>query len=222
MRFSLYPKKQKKLAHKKGFTLLETLVAIFLLTLALTGPIYIATLAIRSSVESRDNISAYYLAEEVVEAIRNIRDTRSLSREVSIQGAGWLRDLSPGIGSVTSPADCFNRYGDIVNVCSMSRLGSENLYIFETCIGGLCAPLTFNPASNDGIIYGGQGAGSINSKFTREFYIESAMQDPAANTAYPVAEANLVVTVRWQDKGRDRQFQLVEHLHNLEYVKYEN
>lgn len=207
---------------RKGFTLLETLVAIFLLTLALTGPIYIATLAIRSSVESRDSISAYYLAEEVIEAIRNKRDTRSLSRTALPDGSEWLRDAAPKTDSVTGTTDCFNKNGTIDRICTMVRDPILSGYLFRACTGDICEPLSFNADPVDGIIYGDNTGSLTNSKFTREFYIESASQDPAAGTSNPLREANLVVTVKWQDKGRDKQFQLVERLHNLQYLQYEN
>ncbi|MBC7766986.1 type II secretion system protein, partial [Arenimonas sp.] len=64
----------RKLNQNKGFTLLETLVAIFILTLSLTGPVYIASVAFHNTIDSRDNISAQYIAEEVIEVIRNKRD----------------------------------------------------------------------------------------------------------------------------------------------------
>jgi prepilin-type N-terminal cleavage/methylation domain-containing protein len=217
-----YKKIKKRLNTKKGFTLLETLIAIFLLTLALTGPIYIATLALRSSIESRDSISAYYLAEEVVEVIRNKRDTRSLSKTLASDGSEWLRDASPKTDSVTGAANCFNENNDIENICIMVRDPATRQYGFSECVGGACEPLSFNSDPTNGIIYGDSTNLQTNSKFTREFYIETAAQDPAANTSTPVREVNLVVTVKWQDKGRDKQFQIVERLYNLQYTQYEN
>lgn len=220
-----YIKKIKQHAKKrsqKGFTLLETLVAIFLLTLALTGPIYIATLALRSSIESRDSISAYYLAEEVVEVIRNNRDTRSLNRDANLDGSDWLKNVDPNTGSVTSPANCFNSSGSTDNICTMSRDASTRMYVFEPCVSGECSPLSFNADASQGIIYGDVNGGETESKFTREFYIESGFQDPNAGTDNPLREAKIVVTIRWQDKGRDKQFQLVEYLYNLQYLDYEH
>ena len=214
-------KSRTKSKQQGGFTLLETLVAIFILSLALTGPIYIATLAIRSSVESRDSISAYYLAEEAIEVIRNRRDTRSLYRGGDLDGHDWLKYTLPTTGSVTDGIDCFNGVGATENVCTMTRNSSGGGYTFEACPTGegSCPALSFNPTSSTGIIYGETGITAETSKFSREFYLQTAPGDTGTGDN-PQREVNLVVTVRWQDKGRNKQFSLVERLHNLQYINY--
>lgn len=205
---------------QQGFTLLETLVAVFLLTLALTGPIYIATLAIKSSVESRDSISAYYLAEEAIEVVRNIRDTRAMNENSAVGGGEWLKDTS---GSITGGIECFNAFGSANNICTMNRNPATGGYVFTKCNGGVdtCDPLSFSADISGGIIYGNSTGASATSKFSREVYFESAKQDAGAATIDPVSEVNFVVTIKWKDKGRDKQFKLVERLHNLQYLYYE-
>lgn len=201
-------KHKKKLNHKKGFTLLETLVAIFILTLALTGPIYIATLAIRGSVESRDNISAYYLAEEAIEAIRNKRDEISLTND---NDAEWLN-------GITGDANCKNSSSEVsLRYCYMTREGSTGKYKFIEYSGNP-SPLSFNPTGNS-IIYGEDGVGFGESKFTREIYLKVADQDGSTNSDAN-REVDVVVTVKWEDRGRDRQLQLIERLHNQQYADY--
>ena len=187
----------KKIKHrfntKKGFTLLETLVAIFILTLALTGPIYIATLAIRGSVDSRDNISAYYLAEEAIEAARNKRDTAVLT-STPFALVAWDNAFTA----------CYT------NACSLSR-ETNGSYSFSQC-SGVCLPLSFDP-QNPTVIYAGTApTGSvIDSKFTRSISFQEIN---------PNQEIKMTVTISWKNKGRDKEFQIVEHLHNLEYGKY--
>lgn len=192
---------------QRGFTLLETLVAVFILTLALTGPIYIATLAIRSSVESRDNVSAYYLAEEAIEAIRNNRDTIALTDSTD---ANW-------VNTITGNVDCKNANTvSSPNTCYMTR-DAGGVYRFTQCAGS-CPALAFNP--NGSIIYGEDSvSGYQNSKFTREIYLQVGSQDGSTGST-PLREIKVVVTVKWQDRGRDRQLQLVERLHNQQYKYY--
>jgi prepilin-type N-terminal cleavage/methylation domain-containing protein len=206
MLYTFFKKIKYNKSQKKGFTLIETLVAVFILTLALTGPIYIATLAIRSSVESRDNVSAYFLAEEAIEVVRNNRDNKSLQSDVS--DANWLSDITGG-------ADCINNAGDTSTVCVLTR--DNTGYSFSQCVG-TCPPLAFNPTGD--IIYGDDSvSGSARSKFTREIYLQTADQDTGTGINAE-KEINLVVTITWQDKGRDRRFQITERLHNQKYIKY--
>ena len=59
---------------KKGFTLIETLVAIAVLVIAIAGPLTIANKALTSALYSRDQSIASNLAQESMEIIKNTRD----------------------------------------------------------------------------------------------------------------------------------------------------
>lgn len=71
-----------------GFTLLETIVAISVLSFAISGPLTLASYAIRLGGYSQNQITAFYLAEEAVEYVKNQRDNNVLS------GANWLSGIS--------------------------------------------------------------------------------------------------------------------------------
>ena len=58
----------------RGFTLLETFVAITILMFAVVGPLTIVSKALNASYDSRDQITAFYLAQDAIEYIRNVRD----------------------------------------------------------------------------------------------------------------------------------------------------
>jgi len=59
----------------KGFTLLETIVAIAVLTLAFLGPLAVSTFLLSRSSFSSNQVIAYNLAEEGMELIINKRDS---------------------------------------------------------------------------------------------------------------------------------------------------
>ncbi|MEK7063499.1 MAG: hypothetical protein AAB955_02290 [Patescibacteria group bacterium] len=71
-----------------AFTLLETLVAVAVLLMSLLGPFSIAQQSLKSAYYARDQVTAYYLAQEGLEFVRAIRDQNYLS------GSSWLTGIS--------------------------------------------------------------------------------------------------------------------------------
>ncbi|HRY62543.1 MAG TPA: hypothetical protein P5056_02125 [Candidatus Paceibacterota bacterium] len=87
-----------------GFTIIEALVAISILTIAVTGPLSLASKGISYSSYAKDEITAFYLANEAIDVIRNIRDTNIN------QGKGWLR-IPVKQGVVENETDITDRCG---------------------------------------------------------------------------------------------------------------
>jgi len=52
-----------KSRRKKGFTLLETFVALSILTFVVIGPLTLASYSIRSASLSQNQLTAFYLAQ---------------------------------------------------------------------------------------------------------------------------------------------------------------
>lgn len=66
---------------KRGFTLVEVIIAIFVLLVGILGT-FAATQQIISYISfSNSKLSVVYLAQEGIEIVRNIRDTNWLERE---------------------------------------------------------------------------------------------------------------------------------------------
>jgi prepilin-type N-terminal cleavage/methylation domain-containing protein len=66
--------KNKNLKKNSGFTMIESLVAIFIILLAITGPMVFAQNGLRTAFLSRDQITAFFLAQDVIESIKNYRN----------------------------------------------------------------------------------------------------------------------------------------------------
>src|SRR3990167_10137401 len=77
----------------KGFTIIESLVAITVLVLAITGVTSAIQTGISSYIFSKDQIIAFYLAQEGVEQIRNIRDENSLKNPQQ----PWLTGIASSV-----------------------------------------------------------------------------------------------------------------------------
>ncbi len=131
----------------KGFTLLETLVAILILTMAVAAPIYVAGKSLHAALIAKDEITAYYLAQDAMEYIRFVRDSNTLGGNPWLTGLGACTSAN---GNTTCTVDSFN---NSVAACS-----------------GVCPPLNYDAKDNGG--YYTYGAGSP-SMFTRTVSIVS-------------------------------------------------
>src|ERR1035437_8020416 len=61
-----------------GFTLVETLVAIAILMIAIAGPLTVAEKGLSAAIYARDKLIGSYLAQDGMEAIKNIVDTNQI------------------------------------------------------------------------------------------------------------------------------------------------
>mgnify|MGYP001570516022 CR=1 FL=1 len=131
----------KDLKTCRGFTLVETLVAISVLLLSVTGPLTIASRSLISAIFARDQITAFYLAQEATELIRNHRDNNSLAGE-----SNWIIGLD----------SCFNPDG-----CTVDPLTGN----FSVCPIAGCPVL--NRHTTSGFYAYTTGANWENTRFTR-------------------------------------------------------
>ena len=76
----------------RGFTLLEVLVAIFILTIGIVGVFGLINQAVSLTSATHNQLVASYLAQEGVEIVRNIRDSNFLKIR-----AGIVADWKDGI-----------------------------------------------------------------------------------------------------------------------------
>ncbi|MDD5152735.1 MAG: type II secretion system protein [Candidatus Pacebacteria bacterium] len=97
----------------KGFTLLETLIAISILLVAVIGPMTLLGGALNKIYYARDEMIAVNLAQEGIESVRQIRDTNMLVRgsESPTPTTPWDRNLASGdyivdIGNLISCPSC--------------------------------------------------------------------------------------------------------------------
>lgn len=133
---------------RTGFTLLETLVAVAILLMSLLGPFAIAQQSLKSSYYARDQVTAYYLAQEGIEFVRAIRDQNYLA------GASWL----DGIGPVCTDVLCQVDYPN---------------FTYEACTNGACTPLRISTAG--GLFNHATGE---PSKFTRTVTLTPVAGNP--------------------------------------------
>ncbi len=94
----------------RGFTLVETLVAITLVIIAVTAPLYAASHSMTVAESAHLKITASYLAQEAIEYVHRMRDNAYLT-EYQIGGVGvstraWDRFLNAATSDPTSVSGC--------------------------------------------------------------------------------------------------------------------
>lgn len=107
-----------------GFTLIETFVAVALLMIALVGPLTLAQQAIIGGAVSAEQVTAFYLAQDAVEYIKNVRDSNVANNDPWLQGidtSGCL-DASDPCRIDTSSSQPLSSAAQTCNTAEQCRL----------------------------------------------------------------------------------------------------
>jgi len=112
----------------RGFTLIETLVAISLLTVGVVGSFSLMQRVTSFASISSSQLVASYLAQEGIETVRNIRDTNYLEGQIWDTGIGAGTDFRLDYRSSVFPdATCGNylQHNGSYYICSGSNSESK-------------------------------------------------------------------------------------------------
>lgn len=112
--------KNRIAGHNSGFTLIETLVAIAILLVAVASPLIVSQRGIAAANSAKEQMIAYYLAQDATEQIRAIRDNNSL--------VSPKRDWLDGLSQCTNTASCtIDLYGNPAHSVEFSSVNSGPL-----------------------------------------------------------------------------------------------
>lgn len=176
---------------RRGFTLIESLIAVTVLTLAVIGPISLASMGLGSSSLAKDQLRASFFAQEGLEIVRSARDeARGETDWKGDSTTGWFAKCSGVSGCDVRPEAI--SIGDRIASCSSS--------------GSVCSAIYFCP---DSAIYGkvASCSGSMEeTQFTR-----------VIKTTIPAGSTNEVVvtsTVTWDFRGQEYKAEVSTSLFN--------
>lgn len=177
----------ENLKNNRGFTIVETLVAIGILSVAILGTYTAVQGGLQKSTIAKDEIIAFYLAQEAIEYVKNIRDENSL-RGLGGTSTHWLSGLS-----AQASDNCY--FG---KVCTIDSL----LKVTANCAGGAgsCPNIRMDNTSG---LWGYTGSWALTN-FKREISFQSI----SAN------EVRVIVVVSWMSGGTSRSFQVSEIVFN--------
>lgn len=182
-KFSIFNKNPQS-----GFTVLESIVAIMILSLSISGAFSAVQQGLSQSIIAKDEVKAFYLAQEAIEIIRNKRDNNQLAI-ISGGANSWLN----GIAEIATDPCYFGK------TCRADSTGPNDIYLYSCSSGwDSCDFLRQNQAS---YIYAYDGT---ISNFKREIQIESVNAN----------EIMVTVQVSWKKGIINKEFKIKTHLFN--------
>lgn len=175
----------------RGFTLVETLVAITVVVTAMVGPLYAVQQSLNASRTAREQLIASSLAQEGVEYVRGIRDSNYLyvlrTRSTT---HSWLFGLDGtcSSGTGTCPVNC------ITAACVIDPT--------QNTVSRSVGPLYLSTTN----LYTQVAVVPTPTKYTR-----TVLLTPVTGS---VTEMTLTVVVTWTTKNQTRNVTITERLHN--------
>lgn len=182
--------------NNKGFSLVETLVAISILSLSIAATFTAVQGGIQNSTIAKDQTTAFYLAQEAMEYIKNIRDENAL---YSIQNPDAPRNWLYGISSVANDPCYFGKVCQIdSSIKTVTSCGSASI---TSSPPNLCSYLNQDPVT---LLFGYTASWTV-TRFKREIQIRQLVTD---------REVEVVISISWTSRAGTKSFQASETLFN--------
>lgn len=171
----------------KGFTFLEVIIAIFLVTVGITGVFLLITRTIGTISLSFSQLTAAYLTQEGIEIVRNIRDTNFIEQTIGLNT--WDEGL------VLPAIDCSTG-------CEADYTATAQLDPTLSAFGGNFLRIDSNDFYNYTI--------GDPTKFKRKITI--VPEDVDGDGINDILEVSVEVT--WEEKGEAQSHSAQENLYN--------
>ena len=107
---------QKKNKNNKGFTLVETLIAISIFTISVVAMMSVLASGISNTDYAKKKIIAEYLAQEGIEYVRNLRDSAMIT-----SSGGWAQ-FKTSLDSCISNGCAFDHDAPLASLASCKQL----------------------------------------------------------------------------------------------------
>ena len=196
-----------------GFTLVEALVAISLLMVAISSPMYIAQKGLSASMFARDQMTASFLAQDGIEAVKNIRDYMAINQKAgNTPYTDWLELLNSCI------CDDVDKKCDFDDSASLyCNIDTTNTFINDSnIIGSIKAkgqgsnPLQISRSVTDDLFVKFDLQSVQESKFSRMINIKKQSTDGGAT----FNEAVVQVRVYWMQGSTQQKVDLKTFIYN--------
>jgi prepilin-type N-terminal cleavage/methylation domain-containing protein len=197
------PTRFQKTHQSHGFSLIESLVAISVLVLAITGPVVLATQSLRGIAPNRDKLVAVHLMQEGYELLRNVRDRNV---HIIVADVPGLPDPPPWDNNICQAGGGIPVAGcDREIACARTNCDAPSLQPYTG------TPLNLDTATG---FYNYAGVGGTNNAtvFVRRVRLEQApFPSGALDTDMQI---KYTITVSWQDRFSPKSVQTSGYLTN--------
>jgi prepilin-type N-terminal cleavage/methylation domain-containing protein len=178
----------KKNNKQNGFTLVETLIALFIFSLSVIVVMAVLSTGISSTIYARDKTTATYLAEEGIEYFRNMRDTKMLySADKQVGWADFVYKLDAA--GCDDAAGCYFLNGG----------GTTNLTV--TPCSGACPNLWYYYGTYD-----------YNNSGVKTVFIRKMTYEPLWDNQVLGDEIKITSEVLWKQQGKTNSMKFSENI----------
>jgi prepilin-type N-terminal cleavage/methylation domain-containing protein len=179
-------KRNQNLRRQKGFTLIETMIAMAVLSFGILSLASIYTQGLKSSYQTQIQFIAQQKAQEALETIFTARDTKLLtwSQITNISQGGVFKD-GPQVLCAAGPDGLFGTDDDIIAQPDYVTIGPGPDKIFGT---------------PDDVVM------PLNPWMTRTILFTPSASTPNLN--------QITITIKWTYGGQTAQFQVISYISN--------
>lgn len=191
---------------RRGFTMLETLIALGVILAAATGPVSLITRGLADFSFSKNKLVALNLAQEGIELARSVRDNNVICDTLN-GAADWQWNKNPGPGTQSTFSNI--TAGVAVDRVTTIDCGVGGVSIVVPILSASCSEnLRYNSSTG---IYG--YAGDRETIFSRCVTLDVSTGLP--QEGIPAADRmNITSTVRWNERQIQKVLTLSESLYN--------
>lgn len=177
---------------QKGFTLIETIVAITVLITAIVGPFTLASQTLRAQGIAKNSLVAANLAQEGIELVRNRRSNNILRNESAENPLDhWLDGMNSCGGTPSTAPGCRIDVFSVDDTDFASCNASPGCQLYRNNQTGVHSHVAVN---------------ATPSAFSRQIFVEQISADPA--------EAQITAIVSWRDQYGSQRFVLSTRILN--------
>jgi prepilin-type N-terminal cleavage/methylation domain-containing protein len=184
--------------NQSGFSLVETLVAITILLIVITGPLTLVSNSARSTNFANDQVMANFLAQEGLELVQSVRDDLLIPKfAIPLPGGNAWNDF------MSTNSNCFNSSGCGLDQ-AIESIGTVRPYNCSTISN---CRLHFNTNADQRSMYTHVAGLDTETRYTRVITMDGAV----------TGQVKVVSTVTWRSDGQraEQSVQTVTYLFDV-------